>query len=115
MRLSNSPEANIQHHCQVEVILRARRHLVEKCVSINNTIRYLFDILDNMHGKVFLSHVFFYMAALDHAISEQEIEDILSIDDEQTCARSLNSMLSVHVSILTHMVNSNGILNNNCM
>ena len=42
----------------------------------------LFDDLEASHGKVLVSHVLAYLSAAQFGLSEPEILDILSTDDE---------------------------------
>lgn len=53
-----------------------------RCLSIKQTIKYLFDQLENIHGRILFSHCIFYLTIAFNGISESELEDILSIDDE---------------------------------
>ena len=52
------------------------------CRRTDDVIRYLFERMEELHGKVIFSHAIFYMTACKNGISEQELEDILSLDDE---------------------------------
>ena len=54
----------------------------KKCIDIDSTIRYLFSLLEVEHGKLLFSRAVIYMTSFKNGISESEIEDILSIDDE---------------------------------
>jgi len=54
----------------------------KKCIDIDSTIRYLFSLLEIEHGKLLFSRAVIYMTSFKNGISESEIEDILSIDDE---------------------------------
>jgi hypothetical protein len=54
----------------------------DSCLSIKDTIKYLFKRLENFHGKTLFSHCIFYLTIAQNGISENELEDILSIDDE---------------------------------
>jgi hypothetical protein len=54
-----------------------------KCTSSNETIKYLFKNLEQLYGKILFSHCIFYLTLFDYkGISESELEDILSIDDD---------------------------------
>jgi hypothetical protein len=54
----------------------------KKCIDIDSTIRYLFSLLEVEHGKLLFSRAVIYMTSFKDGISESEIEDILSLDDE---------------------------------
>jgi hypothetical protein len=54
-----------------------------KCTSSKETIKYLFKHLEQLYGKILFSHCIFYLTLFDYkGISESELEDILSIDDD---------------------------------
>ena len=53
-----------------------------KCSTIDRAIKYLFNLYENEHNKTLFSKLIFYMSSFSNGISENEIEDILSIDDE---------------------------------
>ena len=57
---------------------------LEDCKSIENTIVYLFKLLEKKHGKILFSSCIFYITIFENGISERELEDILSIDDVLT-------------------------------
>ena len=50
--------------------------------QIDNCIEYLFKQLEKNHGKILFSRSMFYMTTFKNGISESELEDILSIDDD---------------------------------
>lgn len=50
--------------------------------SIDDCIRYLFASLERTFGKMLVSRCFFYITAFSEGISESELEDVLSLDDE---------------------------------
>jgi hypothetical protein len=52
------------------------------CTSIKNTIKYIFRRLERKHGKLLFSKCVFYLTIFKNGISENEFEDILSVDDE---------------------------------
>ena len=54
----------------------------KQCLNIDNCIKYLFKILEKSHGKMLFSRSMFYMSTFKNGISESELEDILSIDDD---------------------------------
>ena len=55
----------------------------EKCTNSKETIKYLFRNLEKVYGLTLFSHCIFYLTCFDYkGISESELEDILSIDDE---------------------------------
>jgi hypothetical protein len=54
----------------------------KECLNIDNSIKYLFKILEKNHGKMLFSRSMFYMSTFKNGISENELEDILSIDDD---------------------------------
>ena len=51
-------------------------------LQIDNCIEYLFKQLEKNHGEVLFSRSMFYMTTFKNGISESELEDILSIDDD---------------------------------
>jgi len=53
-----------------------------KCKDIDSTIQYLFIALEKEHGKLLFSRAITYMSSFRNGISESEIEDILSLDDD---------------------------------
>jgi hypothetical protein len=53
-----------------------------KCLTIDQCIEYLFTILEIQHGKLLFSRSIIYLSLFKNGISESEIEDILSLDDE---------------------------------
>ena len=53
-----------------------------ECLSIDQCIVYLFKWLEKIHGKLLFSRAVIYMSLFKNGISESEIEDIFSIDDE---------------------------------
>jgi hypothetical protein len=53
------------------------------CISCKDTIIYLFKNLEQLYGKILFSHCIFYLTLFDNkGISESELEDILSIDND---------------------------------
>jgi hypothetical protein len=52
------------------------------CKNIDLTIKYLFNLLEIEHGKLLFSRAIIYMSSFRNGISESEIEDILSLDDD---------------------------------
>jgi hypothetical protein len=54
----------------------------KECLNIDKCIKYLFQILEKSHGKILFSRSMFYMSTFKNGISENELEDILSIDDD---------------------------------
>ena len=54
----------------------------KKCLNIDACIQYLFKILEKNHGKMLFSRTMIYMSSFKNGISESELEDVLSIDDE---------------------------------
>jgi hypothetical protein len=54
-----------------------------ECISSKDTIKFLFKNLEQLYGKILFSHCIFYLTLFDYkGISERELEDILSIDDD---------------------------------
>ena len=49
------------------------------CLNIDACIKYLFIEMESIHGKLLFSRVIIYMSTFKNGISENEIEDILSI------------------------------------
>ncbi|XP_041369930.1 NACHT domain- and WD repeat-containing protein 1-like [Gigantopelta aegis] len=50
--------------------------------TIELAINDLFDKLERNHGNVLISHAFAYLSAASHGVSDTEMEDLLSLDDE---------------------------------
>lgn len=53
-----------------------------KCTTIDKCIEYLFKQVEHDHGRLLVSRAIIYMTAFRNGISESEIEDILSLDDD---------------------------------
>ena len=53
-----------------------------KCNTIDKCIKYLFKSHEKTHGKLLFSRSIIYMTSFKNGISENEIEDILSLDDD---------------------------------
>jgi hypothetical protein len=53
-----------------------------KCLQIDQCIEYLFKILEIQHGKMLFSRSIIYMSLFKNGISENEMVDILSLDEE---------------------------------
>jgi hypothetical protein len=49
--------------------------------KIDDCIEYLFEQLEKENGEVFFSRTMFYMNIMKNGISESELEDIMSLDD----------------------------------
>ncbi len=61
------------------------------CTSIKDTIKFIFKNIESIHGVVLVSHIIFYLTLYEsNGISESELEDILSIDDEVLLSISQN-------------------------
>jgi hypothetical protein len=54
----------------------------KKLVNIDSTIKYLFTMLEAEHGRMLFRRTMCYMSTFKNGISESELEDILSIDDD---------------------------------
>ena len=54
----------------------------KNCINIDKCIKYLFVVLEAEHGKLLFSRAIIYLSAFQNGISENEIEDILSLDDD---------------------------------
>ncbi len=52
---------------------------IRKCLTIDNCIVYLFHLLDKSHEKAMKM---FYITIFKDGISQTELEDILSLDDD---------------------------------
>lgn len=50
--------------------------------SVKEAISLLFERIERKHGKVLVSHALGYITAARHGLTESELEDILSLDDE---------------------------------
>ena len=53
-----------------------------QCLTIDLCIEYLFKCFEQEHGRLLFSRAIIYMSSFKNGISENEIEDILSLDDE---------------------------------
>lgn len=53
-----------------------------KCTNIDKCIKYLFNFFEKEHGYLLFSRSVIYMSSFVNGISENEIEDILSLDDD---------------------------------
>jgi hypothetical protein len=53
-----------------------------KCTDIDKCIQYLFKYLETVHGELLFKRAIVYMSLFKNGISENEIEDILSLDDD---------------------------------
>ena len=61
------------------------------CTSIKDTIKFIFKNIEATYGVVLVSHIIFYLTLFEsNGISESELEDILSIDDEVLLSVSQN-------------------------
>jgi len=54
----------------------------KKAFNIDECIKYLFRLLEKEHGKMLFSRSMCYMTSFKNGISESELEDIISIDDD---------------------------------
>jgi hypothetical protein len=54
----------------------------QNCKSIDQCIMYLFESLEFLHGKLLFARTVIYMSVFKNGISESELEDILSLDDD---------------------------------
>ncbi|RNA30370.1 NACHT and WD repeat domain-containing 2-like, partial [Brachionus plicatilis] len=54
----------------------------KQCLNIDSSIQYIFLYLEKIHGKLLFSRAIIYMSLFKNGISENEIEDILSLDDD---------------------------------
>ena len=52
------------------------------CTNIDNCIKYYLRTLEGVHGKILFSRCMFYLTMSTNGLSENELEDILSIDDQ---------------------------------
>jgi hypothetical protein len=52
------------------------------CLNIDECIKYLFKFYEERHGKILFSRCCLYLTFFANGLSESELEDILSIDDE---------------------------------
>lgn len=53
-----------------------------KVKTIDKCIEYLFKLLEKTHGKLLFTRSVIYLTSFKNGISESELEDILSLDDE---------------------------------
>ncbi|CAF1097569.1 unnamed protein product, partial [Brachionus calyciflorus] len=54
----------------------------KNCLNIDKCIVYIFKHLEKIHDKMLFSRTVIYMTMFRNGISENEIEDILSLDDD---------------------------------
>lgn len=50
--------------------------------DVKNVVNDLFDQVERRHGKILVSHALAYITASKNGLTEPELEDILSLDDE---------------------------------
>lgn len=55
---------------------------LSNCTTTLNTINFLFNKYQMKYGKITLSHFIFYLTIFKNGVSQNELEDILSIDDK---------------------------------
>lgn len=55
---------------------------LDKCISIKDTIKCLFEKYEQHYGLKLFSHLVFYITIFKIGISEVELEDVLSLDDD---------------------------------
>lgn len=55
---------------------------LQKLKSVDDCIRYLFKHLQKVHNSILFSRAICYMTACRNGISQNELEDILSLDDD---------------------------------
>jgi hypothetical protein len=53
-----------------------------KCLAIDDCIEFLFKSLEVFHGKLLFTRTIIYMSLFKNGISESELEDIMSLDDD---------------------------------
>ena len=67
-------------------ICRWRSYFAPEATSLANTIHdsinRLFDRIENQHGHVLVSRALGYLTAAKNGLSEAELEDLLSLDDQ---------------------------------
>ena len=71
------------------------------CVTIKDTIKYLFKEHELHFGAIVFSRFVFYLTIFTNGISESELEDILSIDDDV-----LNEVFDKHEPPIRRFPNS---------
>jgi hypothetical protein len=52
------------------------------CVTVKEALKYYFDKLEKNHGRLFLVKCFFYFNLFKNGISEAQLIDVLSLDNE---------------------------------
>ena len=55
---------------------------LKECLITDDCIRYLFSIIEKEFGSKLVSKCLFYLTVFDEGISDLELEDILSLDDD---------------------------------
>ena len=63
-------------------IWRSYTDVTQVSTSIRGIISELFERLEKTHGDVFVTHALGYITASKAGLSETELEDVLSLDDE---------------------------------
>ena len=57
-------------------------------VYLTGVIEHLFDRMERYHGQIFTSHALSYLTASKSGLSDVEMEDVLSLDDD-VCSQKL--------------------------
>ena len=74
-------------------------HLAEndfqKCSTTQDCIRYVFNSCEKLYGKFLFYRLVFYLTIFEYGVSESELEDILSIDDELLTSISEQKYLKI--------------------
>lgn len=59
-----------------------KRHVTCLAPNIRASIHKLFERIEMKHGKMLVSHAFSYITASKEGLTESELEDILSLDEQ---------------------------------
>ena len=60
----------------------SRRHLTYLEPGVDACIRKLLERTELQHGRLLVSHAFAYITASKEGLTESELEDVLSLDEQ---------------------------------
>lgn len=59
-----------------------RRHMTYLAPSVDACINQLLERIELQHGRLFVSHAFAYITVSKEGLTESELEDVLSLDEQ---------------------------------
>jgi len=59
-----------------------RRHVTYLAPSVDACIKQLLERTEQQHGRMLVSHAFAYITASKEGLTESELEDVLSLDEQ---------------------------------